>query len=309
MVEIVVFALLQSCVKNVILHMFLHLGQDRPKKHQAYARKSQEKLTAFLKAHANNFRFYGTQVGTTIGVSENGLITLFGTPPNNTNSNGPLNNLPAALGVLAPLWTDLVLSNTGRVSYRFVDLDGNSANGQEYLVVEWANVLHRTSGGGTTPQVGTLQCYLQLNTPGTANGDVIFNYVDTDFGDPNSNFGANATVGIRNRNQTPSLAQTQLSVNPGPNNTIINNYQSGHAVRFSSNDITRPLGFGNTAAFGYKAFRTPFESNVNLVNSNFNGQQTTLLLTGTFDNNAGFTFNAANATNPQIGLAVSTNPS
>lgn len=239
----------------------------------------------------NNFRFYGTQVGSTIGVSENGLVTLFGTPPNNTNNNGPLTNLPTTLGVLAPLWTDLVLSNTGRVSYRFVDLDGNAANGQEYLVVEWANVLHRTSGGGTSPQVGTLQCFLQLNTPGTANGDVIFNYVDTDFGDPNSNFGANATVGIRNRNQTPSLAQTQLSVNPGPSNPIINNYQSGHAVRFTSNDITRPLGFGPTDSFGYRAFRTPFESNIDIVNSNFNGQQTTLLLNGTFDNNSGFTFN------------------
>lgn len=238
----------------------------------------------------NTFRFYGTLVGSPIGVSENGLITFFGTPPANTNNNGPLTNLPQALGVAAPLWTDLVLSNTGRVSYRFVDLDGNSANGQEYLVVEWANVLHRTSGGGTTPQVGTLQAFLQLNTPGTTNGDVIFNYVDTDFGDPNSNFGANATVGIRNRNPG-SFGLTQLAVNPGPSAPIISNFQSGKAVRFSSNDITRPLGFGQTDAFGYKAFRTPFESKIDLVNSNFNGQQTSQILTGTFDNNTGFTFN------------------
>lgn len=238
----------------------------------------------------NNFRFYGTQVGSPIGVSENGLITFFGTPPNNTNTNGPLSNLPVGLGVLAPMWTDLVLSPTGRVSYRFVDLDGNSSNGQEYLVVEWANVLHRTPGGGTTPQVGTLQCFLQLNTPGTTNGDVIFNYVDTDFGNPNYNFGADATVGIRNRN-FGSTGFTQLSFNPGSSAPIISNYQSGHAVRFSSNAISTPPGFGTTDAFGYQAFHTPFESKIDLVNSNFNGQQTSVLLTGTFDNNSGFTFN------------------
>lgn len=235
----------------------------------------------------NTFQFYGASVGTQIGVNENGLITINGLAPSTANNNTQLQSLGNNLGAIAPMWTDLVLSPTGRVCFRFVDLDGNAANLAEYLVIEWANVLHRTPGGGVSTQPGTFQVFLQLNTGTGVNGDVIFNYVDTDFGSPTYNFGASATVGIKNINSS-AMNLTQLAFNPGPNNPIINNFQDLHSVRFTSNAISLPSAFGPTDASGYRGFRSPFEANVNLVNANFNGQATNVILTGTFDNNSGF---------------------
>jgi hypothetical protein len=76
---------------------------------------------------------------------------------------------------------------------------------------------------------------------------------DTDFGVVSSNFGANATVGIKNLNSINNNF-TQIAFNAGPNAPVINNFQSQHAVRLSSNPITLPLGFGGSDAAGYGAF-------------------------------------------------------
>ena len=142
------------------------------------------------------------------------------------------------------------------------------------------------SGGTTSPSTGTFQVFLQLNT-GTTNGDVIFNYLDTDFGVTGSNFGANATVGIKNLNSANNNF-TQVAFNPGSNAPIINNFQSQHSVRLSSNPITLPLGFGTTDPTGYASFRMPFESKYDIVNGTAAGQATNVILTGTFDNTTGF---------------------
>src|SRR5207249_3928638 len=132
----------------------------------------------------------------------------------------------------------------------------------------------------------------------------IFNYVDTDFGDTASNAGANATVGIKGLNSVGNF-QTVLALNAGSGSSIINNFATGHAVRFSSNTITTPLGFGTNDAFGYKAFRTPFESKVDLVSGTANGQTTSVILSGTFDNSSGFQTGPQNL---QSTITVGTTP-
>jgi hypothetical protein len=239
----------------------------------------------------NTFTFYGQSVGSQLGVNENGLITFNGLAPNTADTNTALTGLSNSLGAIAPLWTNLALANNtnSRVSYRFADLNGDST--PDYLIIEWSNVLHVLPGGGTSTSTGTFQVFLQLNT-GTANGDIIFNYIGTNFNDPASNSGANATVGIKNQNPG-STGFTQLAFNAGQNAPIISNFASGHAVRLSSNAINLPLAVSNATnvdAFGYRAFRMPFESkaDLNASTASVNGQATNLILSPTFDNSSGF---------------------
>jgi hypothetical protein len=233
----------------------------------------------------NTFTFYGQAVpNNQVSVNENGLITFNGPVPATANTNGALTSLSTTLGAIAPLWTDLALAPTGNVLYRFVDLNGD--NTADYLVIEWNKVQKVLPGGGLSTTTGTFQVMLQLNT-GAANGDVIFNYIGTNFNDPSSNFGANATVGIKNQNPG-GTGFTQLAFNAGPSAPIINNFSSGHAIRFSSNPINLPLSFGGSDAFGYHAFRMPFESRVDLATGTVNGQTTNVILAPTFDNTTGF---------------------
>jgi hypothetical protein len=199
-----------------------------------------------------------------------------------------MTSLPNNIGVLAPLWTNLALAPNGQVLYRFADTNGD--NTPDYLIIEWSNVAHVLPGGGLSSKTGTFQVFLQLNT-GTANGDIIYNYVSTDFGDTNSNFGANATVGIKDLT-TANNHFTQLAFNPGPSSGIIQNFSNGHAVRFTSNAINVPpvqIPTGTTDTFGYRAFRSPFDSKFDILNATAAGQTTNVILgPGTFDNTTGF---------------------
>ena len=49
------------------------------------------------------------------------LVTFNGLAPNTADTNGSLSGLANTLGAVAPLWTNLVLSPTGKVTFRFVE--------------------------------------------------------------------------------------------------------------------------------------------------------------------------------------------
>jgi FG-GAP-like repeat len=210
--------------------------------------------------NGSTFTFYGQSFGN-LNVNENGLITFGGQPTINGNPAGPntgaLSDSPQQAAI-APFWTDLKLEPvTGRVLGRFVDTNGDGTN--DYLILEFANARHVTAGG-TTAQSATFQVFLQLNTGGV-NGDVIFNYVNTAFGNASFDFGAtNTVVGIKAVNPTAngSLPQKFTQI---PFSSTDNFFGPGQAIRISSNTLGKaanPLSFSNTTdGFGYNAFSLP----------------------------------------------------
>jgi hypothetical protein len=87
-------------------------------------------------------------------------------------------------GVVAPFWDDLDPSAGGAV---YAGVTGTAPN--RTLHVEWFNVPHFSlSGGGAA----TFEVSL------SENGDVRFQYLDTDFGNTSWNAGASATAGVEN---------------------------------------------------------------------------------------------------------------
>ncbi|MFN0055447.1 MAG: S8 family serine peptidase, partial [Planctomycetales bacterium] len=138
-----------------------------------------------------SFTMFGTTYtgGSSLFVSSNGLIT-FGSG-NSTGANTNLTSSPSQAAI-APFWDDLRTDQSGndRVLARFDDLTGDSV--PDRLVIEWSDVGH----GPTSPSTATFQAILQLNT-GTVDGNIIFNYVDLDFGDVSMNNGRSASIGIK----------------------------------------------------------------------------------------------------------------
>lgn len=195
------------------------------------------------------FRFYG-QDFTGVNVSENGVLSFNGQIKSGANTSL---SSTGKVAIIAPFWDDL-RTNTGladRVLYRSVNLDGEA--GDDYFIIEWSNVPHV---GNDPTKTATFQVLLQLNTGGN-NSDIIFNYIDTDFGNPSFDFGASATIGIQSGG-TPQTGFTNLAAFKPD---ICKN---GQAVRFSVQNlnITQLAG---PEGFGYQAFSMPFESNLNLI--------------------------------------------
>jgi hypothetical protein len=256
----------------------------------------------------DTFTFYGQSVGNQIGINENGLVTFFGLAPSTADTNGQLSSLPSGatgIGAVAPLWTNLKLASNGKVLHRFVDVNGDGVN--DYLVIEWSNVAHIVTGGGTSSGTGTFQVFLQLNT-GSTNGDIIFNYVGTNFGDTASNFGANATVGIKSQLATNGNI-LQVAANPGSASSIIQNLSNHHTIRITSNSINTPPKINGPDAFGYTSFRTPFESKDDIVASSNGGQTTTTAFSAPFTSSSGGfpTFNQSLISTIMSGSAVVSN--
>src|SRR5262249_27021747 len=139
---------------------------------------------------ANSFSFYGTSYtgNNQVFVSSNGLIT-FGSG-NDAYANGDLTTVPTQRA-LAPLWDDYVTNRNANdlVLGRFDDTNGDGT--ADRLIIEWSQVEPYSSDLSSL----TFQAILYLNTGKNA-GRVVFNYVDLDTGDGNSN-GASATVGIK----------------------------------------------------------------------------------------------------------------
>ena len=88
---------------------------------------------------------------------------------------------------------ELVTRNSLRVRVDLGDLRSLDADpAHERLIIEWSNVEH--FGGSISPV--TFQVVLELNT-GASRGDITFNYVDVSTGEPDTNDGRSATVGIK----------------------------------------------------------------------------------------------------------------
>lgn len=196
-----------------------------------------------------SFTYYGKQYSAA-NATENGLLAFDGTNTSGTNGSLTTTTAPA---LVAPFWTDLRtgIGVNSRVFTRAVDLNGDGGN--DWFIIEWHNV--RSATGSTDPV--TFQAILQLGT-GTTNGDIIFNYVDTNFNNPAINFGVNLNIGIKSGfNPTPAPGVGT----PQTGNTSFTGSQSrtgdGQAVRFSVADagLTRITGPNQ---FGYSAFRMPF---------------------------------------------------
>jgi PKD domain/FG-GAP-like repeat len=200
------------------------------------------------------FRFYGSDF-TAVNVTDNGLLSFNGQITTGINSSL---SSASKIALICPFWDDLQ-TNTGlsgfagddRVLTRSVNLDGEG--GDDYFIIEWSRVPHV---GNDKTKTATFQVLLQMNT-GSTNGDIIFNYIDTDFGNSAIDFGASATIGI----QSGSTAQTGVTA---LNSFGLNLFKSNQAVRFSTQDIQINRAVG-PEGFGYSAYPMPFESQLDLM--------------------------------------------
>jgi Subtilase family/Fervidolysin N-terminal prodomain/Putative Ig domain len=139
---------------------------------------------------------YFGQTYTFAYVSSNGFLALGSNAGATAHLNGPLPSTATPNGMVAPFWDDL---NPGAGGGVYVGLTGAAPN--RTLHVEWHNVPHFTfSGSGAV----TFEVSLKEN------GDVRFQYLDTDFGNPNWNAGASATAGIE---RPDGVIARQLSFN------------------------------------------------------------------------------------------------
>ncbi len=125
---------------------------------------------------------YFGQTYTFAYVSSNGFLALGSNAGATAHLNGPLPTTATPNGVVAPFWDDL---NPGAGGGVYVGLTGAAPN--RTLHVEWHNVPHFTFSGS-----GTVTFELSLKE----NGDVRFQYLDTDFGNATWNAGASATAGV-----------------------------------------------------------------------------------------------------------------
>jgi hypothetical protein len=195
------------------------------------------------------FHFYGSDF-TAVNVTDNGLLSFNGqvTTGNNTSLNAN-----SKIALICPFWDDLETDTSvaDKVLTRSVNIDGEG--GDDYFIIEWSNVPHV---GNDKTKTATFQVLLQMNT-GSTNGDIIFNYIDTDFGNPAFDFGASATIGI----QSGGTAQTGFT---SLNGFGLDLFKNNQAVRFSTQNIqiTRSTG---PEGFGYSAYPMPFEADLNLM--------------------------------------------
>ena len=125
---------------------------------------------------------YFGQTYTTAFVSSNGFLTLGSSSGATTPLNSALPSTAAPNGMVAPFWDDLNPAVGGDV---YAGITGSAPD--RTLHVEWFNVPHFTFGSS-----GTVTVELSLKE----NGDVRFQYLDTDFGNPIWNAGASATAGV-----------------------------------------------------------------------------------------------------------------
>lgn len=127
------------------------------------------------------FQFYGISYSG-VKVSSNGYLTFGYIGEEYSNQPLPLPGEPSNL--IAPFWDDLTPSSGNGVYYKVI---GNAPNRK--LVVEWNNVPHYyTFRDGITFEV---ILYEQTR-------EIVFQYQDVYFNDPDYDYGQSATVGIEN---------------------------------------------------------------------------------------------------------------
>lgn len=138
-------------------------------------------------------------------VGSNGALSV--TDTESIDMSNQLLPVEKYTSLIAPFWDDLNPASTdGDVYY---DTLGTAPNRE--FVVEWRNVRHYSS-----PEAGTFQVVFFENS-----SDVLFNYLDVDFGSTDITNGASATIGVQT-----SLDRVALVSH---NNAVI---QSNKGIRF-----------------------------------------------------------------------------
>jgi hypothetical protein len=168
--------------------------------------------------HANvtlpfTFPFYG--VGYTgVRVGNNGALLLGTTGTVNFTNVCPL---PSTAGATEPrlsvFWDDID-SDTGNVFHQsFANCPVTSGGTGQCFIVQWHNRPHFSNIGSAT-----FQAVLYAGT-----GNIVYQYLDTDFGDAAFNAGASASIGIENEAISPSyfLSYSCNQVGAAPNNRAI----------------------------------------------------------------------------------------
>ena len=134
-----------------------------------------------------NFSFYGADY-TQVSWSPNGLVTFGGTSSEYDNLDLSGAALVDDLPSIAVFWDDLQYFTTG-ADRSYFETFGSSGN--QYFVIQWNDVVPYNNNTGTS-SAGTFQVILFEST-----GLIVMQYADLDFGDANYDYGASATVGIR----------------------------------------------------------------------------------------------------------------
>jgi hypothetical protein len=118
--------------------------------------------------------------------------------------------------VIAPFWDDLNPSTKGTIYAR---TQGAAPNRQ--LTVSWEGVPHFFDTGNATFQVTLYE----------SSGDIVLRYRDVEFGDPEYDRGASATVGVED---PQGQKATQFSYNESAlrNNSAIRFYYGGDGLDF-----------------------------------------------------------------------------
>ena len=187
----------------------------------------------------NTFRFYGTTYtgASSLFVSSNALIS-FGAGVT-TVSNTDLTDTSLTQAAIAPFWDDLVTNKnlaTGAlddlVLYQLRDVNGD--NTPDQLIVEWNNVQFFS---GTNTDGMTFQAVLQLNTGGSVDGNIIFNYIDLT---SSAGTSATATVGVKaaGTQTIASINRTLVAFNNTATNPLIG---AGKSVLLSAGQNTAPI--------------------------------------------------------------------
>lgn len=126
-----------------------------------------------------DFDFYGT-LQTTVTISANGYLT-FG-PAGGVAGNTSLPDAAVPNELIAPFWDDLNPEEGGAV---YVHAEGTAP--YRRLTIAWVDI-PRSGLGGVTFEATLYE----------ANGDIVFRYLDVDFGDASHDRGASATIGVEN---------------------------------------------------------------------------------------------------------------
>lgn len=139
---------------------------------------------------------FGQSYGTAY-VSSNGFLTLGSSAGATAYQNTAIPTSAVPNAVVAPFWDDLYPGSAGSVHAGWAGPVGSRT-----LYVEWHNVPEFSFFGSGT---GTFEVAIQEGT-----GNVKFQWLDTDFGNPSWNFGADATAGVE---RADGLVGRELSFN------------------------------------------------------------------------------------------------
>ena len=156
-----------------------------------------------------SFPFYD-DAHTTIAIGSNGSIYFQDATQDYQNMAIPCTDVSGVHQFLAVYWDDLNPSVVGEIYYQ-IKGDGPDRR----LIVQWDDVPHYSSVDG-----GTFQAIVY-----EASGDMVLQFLDTDFGDAGLNSGASATAGVQD--------STGKGVQYSFNQAILTD---GLAVRFTRTD-------------------------------------------------------------------------